>query len=32
VTGLIELSGAVVLHEGSTMVVILNALRLLGYR
>ncbi len=32
VTGLIELSGAVVLHEGSTMVVILNALRLLSYK
>jgi Cd2+/Zn2+-exporting ATPase len=32
VTGVIELSGAVVLHEGSTIVVVLNALRLLGYR
>jgi Cd2+/Zn2+-exporting ATPase len=32
VTGVIELSGAVVLHEGSTMVVVLNALRLLGYK
>jgi Cd2+/Zn2+-exporting ATPase len=32
VTGLIQLSGAVILHEGSTIVVVLNALRLLGYR
>jgi Zn2+/Cd2+-exporting ATPase len=32
VTGLIELSGAVILHEGSTLFVILNALRLLTYR
>ena len=32
VFGLIELSGAVVLHEGSTLIVVLNALRLLGYR
>lgn len=32
VFGLIQLSGAVVLHEGSTIVVVLNALRLLGYR
>lgn len=32
VTGLIQLSAAVVLHEGSTIVVVLNALRLLGYR
>jgi Cd2+/Zn2+-exporting ATPase len=32
VLGLIALSGAVVLHEGSTIVVVLNALRLLGYR
>lgn len=32
VAGLVELSGAVVLHEGSTIVVVLNALRLLGYR
>ena len=31
VFGLIELSGAVVLHEGSTLIVVLNALRLLGY-
>jgi Cd2+/Zn2+-exporting ATPase len=32
VTGLIQLSAAVVLHEGSTVVVVLNALRLLGYQ
>ena len=32
VVGLVELSGAVVLHEGSTIVVVLNALRLLGYK
>ena len=32
VFGLVQLSGAVVLHEGSTIVVVLNALRLLGYR
>ncbi|MFW6184158.1 MAG: heavy metal translocating P-type ATPase [Chloroflexota bacterium] len=32
VVGLVELSGAVVLHEGSTIIVVLNALRLLGYR
>jgi Cd2+/Zn2+-exporting ATPase len=32
VLGLIALSGAVVLHEGSTIIVVLNALRLLGYR
>jgi Cd2+/Zn2+-exporting ATPase len=31
VVGVVELSGAVVLHEGSTVVVVLNALRLLGY-
>ncbi len=30
--GLVALSGAVVLHEGSTLVVVLNALRLLRYR
>jgi Zn2+/Cd2+-exporting ATPase len=30
--GLVALSGAVVLHEGSTVLVTLNALRLLGYR
>jgi Cd2+/Zn2+-exporting ATPase len=32
VLGLVQLSGAVVLHEGSTLIVVLNALRLLGYR
>lgn len=32
VLGLVELSWAVVFHEGSTILVILNALRLLGYR
>jgi Cd2+/Zn2+-exporting ATPase len=32
VLGLVQLSWAVVLHEGSTIVVVLNALRLLGYR
>ncbi|MDX1664399.1 MAG: heavy metal translocating P-type ATPase [Candidatus Promineifilaceae bacterium] len=32
VVGLVELSGAVVLHEGSTIVVVVNALRLLGYK
>ncbi|MFQ5436650.1 MAG: HAD-IC family P-type ATPase [Anaerolineae bacterium] len=32
VIGLMDLSGAVVLHEGSTIVVVLNALRLLRYR
>jgi Cd2+/Zn2+-exporting ATPase len=32
VFGLVQLSGAVVLHEGSTIVVVLNALRLLRYR
>jgi len=32
VTGWIQLSGAVILHEGSTLLVVLNALRLLGYR
>ncbi|NOZ50446.1 MAG: cadmium-translocating P-type ATPase [Chloroflexi bacterium] len=31
VAGLIALSGAVVLHEGSTIVVVMNALRLLRY-
>lgn len=31
VLGLVQLSWAVVLHEGSTIVVVLNALRLLGY-
>ena len=32
VLGWVQLSAAVVLHEGSTIVVVLNALRLLGYR
>jgi Cd2+/Zn2+-exporting ATPase len=32
VLGLVQLSGTVVLHEGSTIVVVLNALRLLQYR
>lgn len=32
VLGVVALSGAVVLHEGSTIVVVLNALRLLKYR
>jgi Cd2+/Zn2+-exporting ATPase len=32
VIGLIQLSWAVVLHEGSTILVVLNALRLLSYR
>ena len=32
VTGLLQLSGAVILHEGSSILVVLNALRLLGYR
>jgi Cd2+/Zn2+-exporting ATPase len=32
VAGVVALSGAVVLHEGSTIVVVLNALRLLRYR
>ncbi|MFZ1771496.1 MAG: heavy metal translocating P-type ATPase, partial [Caldilinea sp.] len=32
VFGVIQLSGAVILHEGSTIVVVLNALRLLTYR
>ncbi len=32
VLGVIELSWAVVLHEGSSVVVVLNALRLLGFR
>lgn len=30
--GLVALSGAVILHEGSTIVVVLNALRLLRYK
>ncbi|HRW03511.1 MAG TPA: heavy metal translocating P-type ATPase [Caldilineaceae bacterium] len=32
VMGWVQLSGAVVLHEGSTIVVVLNALRLLAYK
>lgn len=32
VVGLVQLSSAVVLHEGSTVVVVLNALRRLRYR
>ncbi len=32
VLGLVQLSGAVVWHEGSTIVVVMNALRLLRYR
>lgn len=32
VIGVMDLSWAVLLHEGSTIVVVLNALRLLGYR
>lgn len=32
VLGWVQLSGAVILHEGSTIVVVLNALRLLTYR
>lgn len=32
VLGLVQLSGAVILHEGSTIIVVLNALRLLKYR
>ncbi len=32
VLGLVQLSGAVVLHEGSTVLVVLNALRLLRFR
>ena len=31
VLGLVQLSGAVILHEGSTILVVLNALRLLNY-
>jgi Cd2+/Zn2+-exporting ATPase len=31
VLGWVQMGGAVVLHEGSTLVVVLNALRLLGY-
>jgi Cd2+/Zn2+-exporting ATPase len=32
VIGVVGLSWAVILHEGSTVAVVLNALRLLGYR
>lgn len=32
VAGLVQLSGAVFIHEGSTLVVVANAFRLLGYR
>jgi len=32
VFGLLQLSGAVILHEGSSIIVVLNALRLLGYK
>jgi Cd2+/Zn2+-exporting ATPase len=32
VFGVIQLSGAVILHEGSTILVVLNALRLLRYQ
>ena len=32
VIGLVQLSGAVILHEGSTIIVVLNALRLLRYQ
>ena len=32
VLGWVQLSAAVILHEGSTILVVLNALRLLGYR
>lgn len=32
VIGVVQLSGAVILHEGSTILVVLNALRLLTYR
>jgi Cd2+/Zn2+-exporting ATPase len=32
VLGVVQLSGAVILHEGSTIVVVLNALRLLVYQ
>jgi Cd2+/Zn2+-exporting ATPase len=32
VLGVVQLSGAVILHEGSTILVVLNALRLLVYR
>jgi len=32
VLGLVQLSGTIILHEGSTIIVVLNALRLLRYR
>ena len=32
VLGVVQLSGAVIFHEGSTILVVLNALRLLGYK
>jgi Zn2+/Cd2+-exporting ATPase len=32
VLGLVQLSGAVVLHEGSTIIVVINALRLLQFK
>jgi Cd2+/Zn2+-exporting ATPase len=32
VLGVVQLSGTVILHEGSTIVVVLNALRLLAYK
>jgi Cd2+/Zn2+-exporting ATPase len=32
VAGIVQLSGAVILHEGSTILVVLNALRLLAYQ
>lgn len=32
VWGVVQLSGAVILHEGSTLIVVLNALRLLRYK
>jgi Cd2+/Zn2+-exporting ATPase len=32
VLGLVQLTGTVILHEGSTVLVALNALRLLGYQ
>lgn len=32
IVGVVQLSGAVVLHEGSTIIVVLNAIRLLTYK
>ncbi len=32
VLGIVQLSGAVILHEGSTIIVVTGALRLLAYR